>query len=392
MKILHVITSIDPKTGGTAEAVIRSAQIMCELGHAVEVASIDAPLHDGAVDSPLWITHRLGPGGLGSFNYSKTYQQWCDKNVTRFDAVIIHGLWQHTGFAASNACKNKNVPYFVFTHGMLDPWFNTTYPLKKIKKNLYWRWGEYRVLRDARAVLFTCEEERYLARESFKKYEVNEAVVGLGTVCPNQSREQLRHDFELNRPNWAKRPYFLFLSRIQEKKGLDLLVQAYAKLKAKQSDIPNLVIAGPDSQPSYSQSIKEANSQDGISWVGSLQGDLKWQSLAFAEAMALISHQGNFGIVVAEALAVGTPVLISNKVNIWREVDQMHAGMVCNDTTEDAYTILSKWCALSESEKSTMQRNAEPLFQEHFDMRKTTQKLVRHIQQVIPTEPHTECV
>ena len=61
--------------------------------------------------------------------------------------------------------------YFVFTHGMLDPWFKRTYPLKHLKKWLYWPWAEYRVLRDAQAVLFTCEEERILARQSFWLYK-----------------------------------------------------------------------------------------------------------------------------------------------------------------------------------------------------------------------------
>jgi glycosyltransferase involved in cell wall biosynthesis len=383
MKLLHVITSINPKTGGTAEAVIRSAQIMTELGHDVEVASIDAQSCQEHVAHFPWKTHCLGPGGLGSFNFSKKYQQWMLENVSRFDAVIINGLWQHTGFSARNACQQRAVPYFVFTHGMLDPWFNKTYPLKKSKKLLYWRWGEYRVLRDARSVLFTCEEERLLAMQSFKKYDVTETVVGLGTISPDQTREQLRNSFSQDRPKWAKRPYFLFLSRIQEKKGLDLLAEAYARLRAKSPNIPNLVIAGPDSQPSHSQSIRESHSQDGVSWVGSLHGELKWQALACAEAMTLISHQENFGIVVAESLAVGTPVLISNKVNIWREVEQYHAGLVSQDSAQEAYDILEKWCALNATEKRTMQDNAQTVFQEHFDMRKTTQTLLQCIEQNI---------
>jgi glycosyltransferase involved in cell wall biosynthesis len=391
MKILHVITSIDPKTGGTAEAVIRSAQIMCQLGHEVEVASIDAPLDGDDVDRFAWKTHRLGPGSIGSFNFSKTYQEWLIDNVTRFDAVIVHGLWQHTGFAARSVCNKNKVPYFVFTHGMLDPWFNKTYPLKKLKKMLYWRWGEYRVLRDACSVLFTCEDERLLAKQSFKKYNVNEAVVGLGTIKPTQSREHLRSDLALNRPDWADRPYFLFLSRIQEKKGLDLLVEAYAMLKAEQPEIPDLVIAGPDSQPSYSRSIQKNYSQDGISWVGSLRGEIKWQALASAEAMTLISHQENFGIVVAESLAVGTPVLISSKVNIWREVNQQHAGFICDDSAHEAYDILKKWCALDADAKKAMQQNAQAVFEAHFDMRKSTQNLAQHIQQTIQSVAQIEC-
>jgi hypothetical protein len=75
--------------------------------------------------------------------------------------------------------------YFVFPHGMLDPWFKRTYPFKHLKKWLYWPWAEYRVLRDAQAVLFTCEEEKRLARESFWLYRCNERVVTLGIARPS---------------------------------------------------------------------------------------------------------------------------------------------------------------------------------------------------------------
>ncbi|MEB0151131.1 glycosyltransferase, partial [Pseudomonas sp. CCC2.2] len=80
------------------------------------------------------------------------------------------------------ALAKKKIPYFIFTHGMLDPWFKKNYPLKHLKKWLYWTWGEYRVLRDAKAVLFTCEEEKILARQSFWLYKANEVVTAFGTA------------------------------------------------------------------------------------------------------------------------------------------------------------------------------------------------------------------
>ena len=76
-----------------------------------------------------------------------------------FDAVIINGLWQYHSFGAWRALRGTATPYYVFPHGMLDPWFKRSFPLKHLKKWLYWPWAEYRVLRDARAVIFTCEAE-----------------------------------------------------------------------------------------------------------------------------------------------------------------------------------------------------------------------------------------
>jgi len=380
MKILHVITSIDPKTGGTAEAVIRSSQIMVELGHEIEVASIDSLQCEKHVEHFPWKTHCLGPGGMGSFHYSQLFQQWLIDHVTRFDAVIVHGLWQHTGLAARHACRQKNVPYFVFTHGMLDPWFNETYPLKKIKKYLYWRWGEYRVLRDAQAVLFTCEEERNLARTSFSPYRVNEQVVGLGTSAPDFDLDQALAAFRSEPPAWAQRPYFLFMSRIQEKKGLDLLVGAYAGLRAENPSIPELVIAGPIQQQDYADQIQANYDQSGIHWIGTLGGNDKWIALAASEAMVLSSHQENFGIIVAEALAVGTPTLISNKVNIWYEIQSGGAGLVQDDTLTGTEALLKTWNALTEDQRSAMSRAALEVFKTHFDICESTKRLVDTIQ------------
>jgi glycosyltransferase involved in cell wall biosynthesis len=122
------------------------------------------------------------------------------------------------------------VPYFVFTHGMLDPWFKRHYPLKHLKKWLYWPWGEYRVLRDARALMFTCEEERRLARESFWLYKANECVTNYGTARPEGDSEKQREAFLSEFPELRGKRVLLFLGRIHEKKGCDILIQSFGDL------------------------------------------------------------------------------------------------------------------------------------------------------------------
>ena len=97
----------------------------------------------------------------------------------------------------------REIPYFVYTHGMLDPWFKRTYPLKHLKKCFYWPWGEYRVLRDAKAVLFTCEEEKLLARQSFGLYQAHEVVVSYGTNGPTGDAEAQRAAFLAQYPALA---------------------------------------------------------------------------------------------------------------------------------------------------------------------------------------------
>jgi glycosyltransferase involved in cell wall biosynthesis len=384
MKILHVIGTVDPRTGGTVEAVRLSANVMVECGIEVEIATLDSPIALPHVqDTFAYPIHFVGADKGSYYGYSTRFKEWIHAHATDYDAVIIHGLWQYHSLVASRACRKYAIPYFIFTHGMLDPWFNTTYPLKRLKKLLYWFWGENPGLRHATAVLFTTDEERLLARKSFPCYKVNEQVVGLGTHAPCINLEQASADFRAHLKPWAQRPYFLFMSRIQEKKGLDLLVAAYASLRSHDSSIPELVIAGPIQQQDYADQIKTNYDQSGIHWIGTLSGIEKWQALVAAEAMTLISHQENFGIVIAEALAVGTPVLISNKINIWREIEQGGAGLVTNDNIEGARKILENWLQQSDEERQRMITATTATFQKYFEIQRSTQRLITYIESTL---------
>jgi glycosyltransferase involved in cell wall biosynthesis len=381
MKILRTIHSIQASSGGPIEGLKQASKIMRELGVEVEVACLDAPDSVRAeLEQAPWPVHALGPGSLGTYGYSGRMKAWLERNVSRFDAVIIHGNWQYHGFATYRACRKAKVPYFIYPHGMLDPWFNQTYPLKKLKKRVYWNCGEYPILKNARAVLFTCQEECLRARLCFKPYRVNEKVVGYGTNAPAYGIDRLRE----NTPN--QRPYFLFLSRIQEKKGLDLLVKAYGSLRAESDELPDLLIAGPEQQPDYARELKTTYPQKGIRWIGAVHGFEKWRLLANAEALILPSHQENFGIVVAEALAVGTPPLISNKVNIHSEIESSKAGLVEEDNLDGTKRLLQKWNRLSTAEKDNMANAAKTLFDTRFDIRQATRDLLRYITENIRSD------
>jgi glycosyltransferase involved in cell wall biosynthesis len=130
-----------------------------------------------------------------------------------------------------------------------------------------------------------------------------------------------------------------------------------------------LVMAGPD-QTGLAASLKETAQRLGVAerivWIGMVRGDLKWGVLHACEAFVLPSHQENFGIAVVEALGCGKPVLISNKVNIWREIEQDGAGMVADDTLEGTLSLMEGWRSLSAAAKQTMGENAARTFQRRF--------------------------
>ena len=370
------------------ESVRQSSVILANRGHHVEIVSLDAPTDPWISEFPVPV-HALGPG-RGGYGYAPRFSEWIKEHHAEYDAVIIHGLWQYSSFGVWRALRGTTTPYFVFPHGMLDPWFNRTYPLKRIKKLLYWPWAEYRVLRDAAAVLFTSEEERRLARESFSPYRCNEVVVNYGTATPEVDLENARRDFANSFPQLRGKHFLLFLGRLHEKKGCELLIQAFAALRnsAGADRSLHLVIAGPCADESYLQHLKRLAATTGgdqeespITFAGMLTGNLKWGAFAASDAFVLPSHQENFGIAVVEALACSTPVLISNKVNIWREIVNDGAGFADEDNRAGTVRLLERWIQTPVTEREKMQANARTCFERRFEINRAVDSLLQVLEE-----------
>jgi len=381
VKLLHVISSINPKGGGPIEGIRQLHRPMMHAGATVDVVCCDAPDAPWLANTGLTKVFALGPARFG-YAYCPNLLPWLRANAAQYDAVIVNGLWQYTGFAVWRALAGSKTPYFVFTHGMLDPWFKHTYPLKHLKKWLYWPWAEYRVLRDARRVIFTCEDEKLLARESFWLYKANEEVTSYGTSSPPVEADVLKEIFLSAYPALRGKRLALFLSRIQAKKGCDLLIEAFAKVASTDSSL-HLVMAGPDQEGWGDELQAQAvrlGIADRITWPGMLRGDMKWGAYYAAEVFCLSSHQENFGIVVAEALACGKPVLISNKVNIWREIEADKAGFVDSDTVDGTVRNFDRWLALDTVGYQAMVNRASKTFQTRFHIDRAAVRLLEIIE------------
>jgi glycosyltransferase involved in cell wall biosynthesis len=374
LNLLHVIRSLDARGGGPQEGLKQIVLEMDRAGWGSEVASLDAPDELSSLSFPAMI-NGLGPA-RGGYGYAPGAVRWLRANAPRFDAVVVHGLWQYHGLATWRALQGLNVPYFVFPHGMLDPWFRRTYPMKHAKKWLYWPWAEYRVLRDATNVLFTCEQERLLARDSFWLYRVNEAVAGFGIEPPKTDETTDRQAFLDAFPALKGKRLLLYLSRVHPKKGCDLLVQAFAATAAEH-DL-HLVMAGPEDSDwggELRQLAANLGIADRLTWTGMLTGQVKWGAYHASEAFILPSHQENFGIVVAEALALRRPVLISDQVNIYQEIKAASAGFVAKDTLEGTIGLIRGWVTTDEDSRSAMADRAIDCFVQHFHIRASAARL-----------------
>ncbi len=369
LRLLQVTGTLNPAYGGPSVVVNQLTRGLTDLGHSVDVVTLDSPSAQWLTDLP---GHPRGFGpAAGKYGYSRHLRRWLQQHAADYDAVTVHGIWQYQSQAVHTACCRAGVPYFLFIHGALDPWFKERYPGKHAKKALYWRLFEHRTLRDARAVLYTCEEERRLARGSFAPYQAREAIVGVGIDEPPGNPALQREAFLSANPHLRDKRILLFLGRLHPKKGCDLLIQAFSRVCHRDESL-HLVVAGPDESGTEAELKTLADSlrvADRITWTGMLSKDAKWGAYRAADAFVLTSHSENFGIVIAEALACGLPVLISNKVNIWREVDRYGAGLVESDTAAGATSLLQSWMDLSDSDRAEMRQHARACFLDNFEAR-----------------------
>jgi glycosyltransferase involved in cell wall biosynthesis len=361
--LLHVLHSLDPARGGPAELVRQLCLAHAAMGVKSEVATFNEA--GASWPAPL----KVFPG-RGNFALSPEFTRWLRAQADDYEAVFVHGLWQWQGAGTMQALRGTATPYFLFPHGMLDPWFREAFPWRHLRKLGYWKLAEHRVVREAAGIVFASKEEQRLGRDSFRPWAPRcEAVVSLGTTAPPRSAEQLRGLFHARFPHLRGERILLFLGRLHEKKGCDLLIDAFRRAAPPL----HLVFAGPCADPGLEADLHSRAEGLRVTFTGPLYGDDKWAALAAAEVFILPSHQENFGVAVAEALASGVPVLLSRRVNIWREIVEDGAGFAEPDDCEGTARLLERW---QTADPAAMRLAAQRCFSARFDIRRTAENLL----------------
>lgn len=359
------------------EGLRQTATAMAHDGVLTEIACLDLPGSPWLVDAPFPV-HALGqPHPLRRVHYAPRLAPWLRAHARDYDVAVIHGLWNYGSIGGWLGLRGGALPYVAMTHGMMDPWFNRAYPLKNAIKQAVWRLAQGRVLRDARAVLFTTEQERVLARQAFGGFSYAERVVAYGTADAPPETTAQHAAFRAALPALGDRRYLLFLSRIHVKKGCDLLLQAFAEQAGDHPEL-DVVMAGPAAPEIRAELGALAASLgvgDRVHWPGMLAGDAKWGAFRGAEAFMLPSHSENFGIVVAEAAAAGVPLLISDKVNIHSEVSTAGAGLIAPDDAPGTAASLAAFLAMGTDERRAMGERARALFLAKFEIRQAARDL-----------------
>lgn len=375
IKILHVISSVNPIHGGPAEG-IRQLYKHCKKSNLYqEIMCMDKPNSPWLKDKSLPKIHAVGPAYL-KYAFNFTIKHWLKKNLVNYDMIILNGLWQYPSLVAANTAVNLKIPYWVFCHGMLDPWFQKTYFFKKIKKTIYWKLFQHKILKKAQAVFFTTEQEKILAKNQFLPYRIKEELFPYGISGPAKKNSFSKNPLLKKYPELKNKKIILFLGRIAEKKGCDILIKAFSKIRNSDSSW-HLLIVGFSNK--YSENLKKTCNQLNISarvtWIPGLFGDDKWNAYYLANVFCLPSHQENFGISVIESISAGIPVIISNKVNTFIEIKKYNAGFICNDNVNSFLTSLKKWIKISDNKRKQISNNGKELFKERFHAKQSAKYL-----------------
>jgi glycosyltransferase involved in cell wall biosynthesis len=381
MRILQVISNVAPRQGGPAKIVLEMSAALAAQGHTVDVVTTSLAHRGSWIRRisppdllPVGTGRRLSPDGYyitfcrpswptvwgTSFEMAKVLREM----IPQADIIHIHSLYLFHTLLASRLAKAVGVPYVIRPHGTLDPYIRRRH---RTLKAIYNTFVEDRTLRHAAAIHFTSADERDLASPALPK-GIKTAVIPLG-VDVTDFRDL--PDRDASRKSLGIDPdalVWLFLGRLNHKKGLDLLAPAFVQFCR---DFPKgwMIVAGPDDGGLGRKFLREC-SESGLGQRVTLPGfvagyGLK-QLLAAADLWILPSYSENFGVAVVEAMAAGLPVLITDRVNIWRTVESSGAGIAVAPEQHAVLAGMRRLATLSSRERVAMGGRGKELCQEQY--------------------------
>ena len=323
-KVLRIVHTLDPADGGIATSVIENSMNLLEKNVDIEILTSDSKNSSFQGSNKIKIIN-MGPG-IGKFGFSIKLTKWLLKNRYNYDVFIVDGVWTYGSLISRLLLKKK---YFVYIHGTLDPYFKNDF-LKKIKKQIYWFLVGKKNLIDSKAILLTTGIEKKLLSNTYvNTNNITKKVAGYGIFKKQINKKKLLKIFNERYPELKNKRTLLFLGRFHEKKGCDLLIKAYHKVKKELNF--NLFLAGSENiyKNKIRLMVKKYKLEEKVFLSKKiLDNNLKYGAMIKSSAMILPSHSENFGVSLVESLSVCRPILISNKVNIYREINKYKSGIV----------------------------------------------------------------
>ncbi|EKJ91711.1 Glycosyl transferases group 1 [Bacteroides finegoldii] len=356
MKVVHYIPTIDRNFGGTT---FYMQLLGNELGKLVELHIIT---HSSShpVEIKNSIVHTIA-----EFKYYRIMKRQFKTLLQTINPDVYHvnGCWTPSCAFTQKWAQEMGYKVIITPHGMLEPWILARhYWTRKIPALLLY---QKRAIRKSNYLHATAESER----ENLLKLGYNNKVV----VVANG----IEVDDIMIKSTWTKKYKILFLSRVHVKKGIELLIEASARIKEQLKDY-QIIIAG-EGQEDYVQELRDKTTKMGVNtlfdFCGGVYGEDKWNLYRSADLFVLPTFAENFGLVIAEALACGTPVL-TTKGTPWKELEELKCGWWIDINVESLVLALEHFLQLSESSLKVMGTTGRKLIEEKYASEKMAQRMM----------------
>jgi glycosyltransferase involved in cell wall biosynthesis len=389
MRVLHVISGIDPVNGGPVTVLSGLARAQAAAGLRVSVVSTFAAGANLSVVEELKregvAADVVGPASGMLFTHPDLKAR-LQELISNADLVHIHSLWEDIQHQAARAAQRVGVPYVLTAHGMLDPWSLSS---GAMKKKLYMLLRMRRNLNRAAALHYATDVEKNWVAPL--KLAPPAIVEPFGVDLREFETLPPKGEFQRKFPAVGGRKYVLFLGRIHRGKGLEILVPAFAK-----ANVPNtvIVVAGPDSGGYRAQMealIEQHKIADRVVFTGMVRGTDRIAALAEAEVLCLPSEHESFGMVVVEALAAGTPAIVSDQVTIHSDVTGAGAGAAAPLNVDAFARELQRWLG-DDALRATASKNALTLARERYNWTTIGQHWMGHYERVLQRTPKAAAV
>jgi glycosyltransferase involved in cell wall biosynthesis len=413
MKILHVVALIQASTGGPAVSVTRLASEQAKMGHEVTLACLDYPHLGPQIAAPgvRLVSVKGNVFAVRGRGWSPRFRRVLMEEARNADVVHNHGLWMWPNAHAREAAVAAGKPLIISPRGMLEAW---SLNRSKLRKAVAWRLFEKKNLQSAAMFHATSEQEAQSIRQAasgIRQTAVPIVVAANGVDLPDLARRPGRQVLENRFPQLKDRRWIVFMSRLHPKKGVDVLLRAWARQKdvasgswrvasGKESqtadgirqtttetkrlrdqetkDSPLLVLAGSDLigyRKDVERMVKDLGLEDSVLITGEVLGNEKDCLLANADVFVLPSYSENFGIVVAEAMSWGRPVIASTGTP-WKEIVDVGAGWWVKPEEEPLTQVLHEALTKRPDELDSMGAKGRALVAERYTWAAPAAKLL----------------
>ncbi|MCG5059047.1 MAG: hormogonium polysaccharide biosynthesis glycosyltransferase HpsP [Limnoraphis sp. WC205] len=381
MRILQIVPSIALVYGGPSQMVRGLSAALATQGVDVTILTtdsngdigqppLDVPLNQPVSENGYTVRYfRCSP--FRRYKFSLNLLNWLWQHAREFDVAHIHALFSPVSSGAATVARMRNLPYILRPLGTLDP---ADLQKKKQLKQIYVTLLERANIAGSAALHFTSQLEAQVS-ERFG-VSTRDLVIPLGVNPPLYEKNT-----ESNNP-----PVILFMSRIEPKKGLNLLIPALERVLAAGHRF-QFVLAGSNPQdPAYEAQIQTQIQQSSLAEyttiTGFVTGEEKARLLQTADLFVLPSYYENFGIAVAEAMVAGIPVVISDGVQIWEQVKQAEAGWVSQCEELEIATLIGS-ALQNQQERQRRGRNAKQFALQQYSWDAIAQQTIVAYQQIL---------